>query len=167
MRRKKLLLICGVGALRAPPMFSMKRTPETIFFFYTVGDGCLNTQNPKNEPPIMKTLDLRVNKSFHLKVGNHENKKYFLTSNFQMDAINYRWQVECSSFFQMKRTWQILKAEQKNVGSDIRFRYHQRFYATTAKSLSLSLFPRLLQLFTFISANISLSVAVQNLILQT
>ena len=41
--------------------------------FYTVGDGCINTQNPKNEHPIIKTLDLRVKNGFHLRVGNKKN----------------------------------------------------------------------------------------------
>ena len=42
-----------------------------------------------------------------------------------MTAKNYRGQVERSIFFQMKRNWPILKVKQKNVRSDIRFRYYQ------------------------------------------
>ena len=45
------------------PMISIKERPETIFF-YTVGDRFNNTQNPKNEPPNIKTLDFRLKNSF-------------------------------------------------------------------------------------------------------
>ena len=38
-------------------MFSMKEQPETN---YLLRSGVINTQNPKNEPPSIKTLNLRV-----------------------------------------------------------------------------------------------------------
>ena len=50
-------------------MFLMKEQPETNYFC-TMGDRFINTQNPKNEPPSIKTLDLRVQNSFDLRVGN-------------------------------------------------------------------------------------------------
>ena len=37
-----------------------------------MGDRFINTQNPKNEPPNIKTLDLRVQNSFDLRVGNRD-----------------------------------------------------------------------------------------------
>ena len=84
-----------------------------------MGERYINTQNPKNEPPIIKTLDLRVKNSFPPRVGNpdfrrksRENTKDFVTSDFKMAAKNYRGYVERSSFFQMKRNWQILKVKQ-------------------------------------------------------
>ena len=52
--------------------------------FYTVGNRFINTQNPKNEPPSIKTLDFRVKNSFDLSVGNHD----------------------------FRQNWQILKVEQ-------------------------------------------------------
>ena len=65
--------------------------------FYIVEDGFVNTKNPKNEPPILKTVELRVKNSFHLRVGNldfrqksRENTNDFLTSDFKMAATNYR-----------------------------------------------------------------------------
>ena len=74
--------------LSAPPYLFSEGAP------YTVGDGSISTQNPKNEPPIIKTLDFRVKKSFHLSVRNLdfcrkslENTKDFLTSDFKMVGI--------------------------------------------------------------------------------
>ena len=62
-----------------------------------MGDGYINTQNPKNEPPIIKTLDLRVKNSFPQRVGNRdfrrksrENTKNFVSSDFKIAAKNYR-----------------------------------------------------------------------------
>ena len=59
--------------------------------FYIVEDGFVNTKNPKNEPPILKTLDLRVKYSFHLRVGNRDfrqksrrNTKDFFVFNFKL-----------------------------------------------------------------------------------
>ena len=88
--------------------------------FYTVEDGCLNTKNPNNEPPILKTLDLRVKYSFHLRVGNldlrqksRENTKDFFTRDLKMAAKNYRGYVQHSSFFQMKCNQKTEKTNKK------------------------------------------------------
>ena len=58
-------LCYGGGGGGAPPPPSLKSG-----FFYTVGNRCTKTQNPKNEPASIKTLDLRVKNSFNLRVGN-------------------------------------------------------------------------------------------------
>ena len=62
-----------------------------------MGYGYINTQNPKNEPPIIKPLDLRVKDNIPLRVGNHdfrrkslENTKNFVSSDFKIAVNNYR-----------------------------------------------------------------------------
>ena len=62
-----------------------------------MGDRFINTQNQKNEPPNIKTLGLRVQNSFDLRVRNRdfrrksrENTKEFLSGNFKIAVKNYR-----------------------------------------------------------------------------
>ena len=55
-------IICGVKICylsTGPPIIQWRGAPRPIIF-YTVGDVAINTQNPKNEPPRIKTLDFRV-----------------------------------------------------------------------------------------------------------
>ena len=108
-------------------LFSMKQCPETNYFF--------NTQDPINQPPNIKTLDLRVQNSFDLRVGNRDfrrtsrgNTKDFFIFNIKLGAKNYRVQVECSRFFQMKRNRKNIKVKQKLLGSETRLRYLEHFW---------------------------------------
>ena len=57
----------------------------------------INTQIPKNEPPSIKTLNLRVKNSFDIRVENLDfrrksgrNTKELVKSDFKIAAKNYR-----------------------------------------------------------------------------
>ena len=76
MRDKKSLLICGGWGHQGPDHNGFNEAAPETNFFCSVGDKYFKSQNPKHEPSSMKALNLRVKKSFYMRVGNHNFRQH-------------------------------------------------------------------------------------------
>ena len=97
-------IICGVeisylsagGGPQDPPYVFSEGAPQYQLFLHS-RKWVYKYPESKNEPPIIKTLDLRVKNIFPLRVGNNdfrqkslENTKNFVSSDFKIAVNNYR-----------------------------------------------------------------------------